>query len=125
MSLRVALTLAALLAPLPAAAEEVLFRCWFDGVCDPDRGACDAAELDLRFKVDTETNAVTRLGGTLTSAYSLILGDRSLTMLEVPISGGTATTTVEIGGGWAVHSDNGFDGAALAPKQYFGECQVM
>ncbi|MCI2398329.1 hypothetical protein [Aliiroseovarius subalbicans] len=108
-----------------AQAEEILFKCLFDGVCDPDRSKCESADLDLRFKVDTEANTVTRLGGNTTSRFSLILGDRALTMLEVPISGGTATTTVLMDGGWAVHSDNGFEGANLSPKQFFGECQAL
>ncbi len=120
-----AATLALALAATPAAAEEILFKCFFDGVCDPDRSTCEAAELDIRFKVDTETNAVERLGGEPTSSYSLILGDRAVTLLEVPISGGTATTTIPTGGGWSVHSDNGFNGADIAPKQYFGECAAM
>lgn len=115
-------TVALLLAPAPLVAEEILFRCFFDGVCDPDRMKCEAAGLDIRFKVDTETNTVDRLAGEPTSAFSLILGDRALTVLEVPISGGTVTTTIPMDGGWSVHSDNGFNGAEIAPKQYFGEC---
>ncbi len=109
-------------APAPLAADEILYRCFFDGVCDPDRSKCEGAALDIRFRVDTATGAVERLGGDATSRYSLILGDRALTMLEIPVSGGTATTTVPTGGGWSVHSDNGFNGADIAPKQYFGEC---
>ncbi len=117
-----AAAVALLLAPAPATAEEILFKCFFDGVCDPDRMKCEASGLDIRFKVDIETNAVEPLGGEPTSAYSLILGDRALTVLEVPFSGGTATTTIPTGGGWSVHSVNGFNGADIAPKQYFGEC---
>ena len=124
--IRAALMTSVLLAAAPAAsAEEILFKCFFDGVCDPDRSKCEASELDVRFKVDAETNAVERLGGEPTSAYSLILGDRALTVLEIPFSGGTATTTIPTGGGWSVHSDNGFNGADIAPKQYFGECVAM
>ena len=118
----IAAAVALLLTPAPASAEEILFKCFFDGVCDPDRMTCEASGLDVRFKVDTETNAVEQLGGEPTSAFSLILGDRALTVLEVPFSGGTVTTTIPTGGGWAVHSDNGFNGADIAPKQYFGEC---
>ena len=113
---------ATVLLAAPLAAEEILFKCFFDGVCDPDRMKCEASELDVRFKVDTETNEVEQLGGEVTSAYSLILGDRALTVLEVPFSGGTVTTTIPTGGGWSVHSVNGFNGADIAPKQYFGEC---
>ena len=121
----IALALASLsLAPSPAAAEEVLFKCYFDWVCDPNRKCIDAG-LDLRFKVDVEANTVVRLGGEATSSFSLILGDRGLTMLETPISGGTATTTVQISNGWAVHSDHGFDGPDMAPMQYLGDCQTM
>ncbi len=119
-----ALMLGLTLAPAPLAAEELLFKCYFDWVCDPNR-TCTDADLDLRFKVDTETNEVERLGGNPTSTFSLLLGDRGLTMLEVPISGGASTTTVQISNGWAVHSDNGFSGADLAPKQYLGECVTM
>ena len=110
------------IAPVPVAAEEILFKCFFDGMCDPDRMKCEAAGLDVRFKVDTEINTVERLGGEPTSTFSLVLGDRALTVLEIPFSGGTTTTTIPTGGGWAVHSENGFNGADIAPKQYFGEC---
>lgn len=117
-----ALTMGA--APAPVAAEEVLFKCYFDWVCDPNRKCIDA-DLDLRFKVDIDNNTVTRLGGNETSSFSLILGDRGVTMLETPISGGPSMTTVQISNGWAVHSDHGFDGADMAPMQYLGECTTL
>ncbi len=113
------------LAASPAAAEEILFKCYFDGVCDPDRMSCGPAGLDLRFRIDTETNAVEALGGTPTSTHSLVIGDRALTIVEAPVSGGASTTTIPTTGGWAVHSVNGFDGATLAPKQYFGQCAAL
>ncbi len=247
----------AVAAPAPATSAEILFKCDFDGVCDPDRMSCGPAGLELRFRVDTGTNTVRPVGGppgggggafgsnrngpvgafggapggavgalggsrngtggafggnpggavgtlggnhngtggasggpvgafggnvngpggasggapggpvgafggspggpvgafggspggavgalggsrngtvgTLggspggspTSRYSLVIGDRALTIIETPISGGTTTTTIPIGGGWAVHSVNGFNGAIIAPKQYFGQCAAM
>ena len=123
--MRHALTALALAFAAPAAADEILFKCWFDGICDPDRMTCEGAGLDVRFRVDPATGAVEALGGEATSAYSLILGDRALTILEVPFSGGTTTTTIPTGGGWAVHSVNGFNGAEIAPKQYFGQCAAI
>ena len=87
-----ALALAVLFAP-PVAAEEVIFRCWFDWMCDPNTRCADAAE-DIRFRVDVEANTVTRLGGNALSQFDLLFGDRALTVLERPVSGGTATTTI-------------------------------
>jgi hypothetical protein len=114
------LTLTAV-APAPALAEEITFKCYFDWVCDPNRKCQDAGE-DIRFKVDVENNAVTRLGGNEMSQFSLILGDRALTILEITISGGTTTTTIKVSNGEAVHSVNGIEGNTLTPFQYLGEC---
>ena len=83
---------------------------------------CQDAGLDARFKVDLETNDVSRIGGNALSQFSLILGDRAITILETPISGGTATTTVKISDGEAVHSENLITGNTLTPMQYLGEC---
>ncbi len=118
---RLALIPVLALAPAQLAAEEILFRCWFDWVCDPNT-RCDHAGEDIRFRVDSETNTVSRIGGNELSAFSLILGDRALTVLETPISGGTTTTTIMIDTGNAVHSENAVSGRDLSPRQYLGEC---
>ncbi len=114
------LALAAGIAP-PVQAEEVIFRCFFDWMCDPNRKCIDAGE-DIRFRVDLETSTVERIGGNDLSQFDLILGDRALTILERPISGGTATTTIMVSGGDAVHSENLIDGRLLSPRQYLGQC---
>lgn len=119
-----AIGLAAGIAPAPAVAEEVFFKCHFDWDCDPNR-KCTDADLNLGFHVDTETNSVSKVGGDPTSTFSLILGDRGVTILETMLSGGTATTTVSIMGGDAVHSTQPFDGMDLAPHQYLGECVTL
>ncbi len=121
MTLRPALIAAALAFAMPAQAEEVLFKCTFDWRCDPNR-KCDDAWLDLRYKVDVETSAVTRLAGDPLTEASLILGDRALTILEAPVSGGTATTTVMLTDGEAVHTDHAIEGVTLSPMIYLGEC---
>ena len=111
----------AVLLALPAQAEEVIFRCYFDWVCDPNRKCQDAGE-DIRFRVNLETNGVERLGGNALSKFDLLLGDRALTVLERPVSGGIATTTIMLSGGDAVHSENLIDGRVLSPMQYLGQC---
>jgi len=105
----------------PAAAEKVIFKCHFDWVCDPNR-ACADAGLDVRFRVNLETNAVERLGGDALTGAGLILGDRAITILETPVSGGAATTTVMITDGEAARSENLVEGVTLTPMQYLGEC---
>lgn len=115
----------ALLAVLaaPVSAEEVIVKCFFDYVCDPNR-KCDNATLDLRFRLDSDTNAVERIGGNGTSEFSLILGDRAITVLEQPITGGANTTTILTETGDSVHSANRIDGRALEPRQYVGLCSL-
>lgn len=105
----------------PAQAGELFFKCQFDWVCDPNRSCGDAA-LDLRFAVDEETQAARRVGGSDTSVFSVILGDRAVTLLEVPISGGVSVTTVTTRDGAAVHSENALQGTTLEPRQYIGFC---
>lgn len=119
--IRTALTLALVMGALPASSEELIFRCYFDWVCDPDTKCSDAAE-DVRFRLNTETNAVSRIGGNQLSEFELLLGDRAITVLEKPISGGSTTTTILIDGGAAVHSENMIKGRSLAPRQFLGEC---
>lgn len=114
-------TLVCLLGTLPVQAEELVLKCWFDWVCDPNRKCQDAGE-DIRFKVDTEANSVSRIGGNPLSRFELVLGDRALTVLERPISGGVMTTTMMLGSGTAVHSENAVTGRELTPRQFVGEC---
>jgi len=122
----IALTLVAAtsLTALPAQAEQVVFRCYFDWVCDPNT-KCDHAGEDIRFRVDLETNSVERIGGNTLSQFELLLGDRAITVLERPISGGTATTTLMLDGGDAVHSENLITGRDLTARQYLGECTAF
>ncbi len=118
--MKYALPLALLLAQ-PVQAEEFVFRCFFDWACDPNRTCQDAAQ-DVRFRVDPETNAVSRIGGNDLSAYSLLIGDRAVTILEQTISGGTSTTTIMTEDGFSVHSENLVTGQLLTPMQYLGTC---
>lgn len=110
--------------PSLASADSFVFRCYFDWVCDPNRSCTDAGK-DIRFRIDPETNAVERLGGNDLSDFSLILGDRAVTILETPISGGATTTTILNADGSAVHSENAIDGRVLAPMQYLGTCVAV
>ncbi|MCA0873397.1 hypothetical protein LCL97_21405 [Seohaeicola saemankumensis] len=112
------------LTTLPARAEQVVFRCFFDWVCDPNT-KCDHAGEDIRFRVDLETNSVERIGGNRLSEFNLLLGDRAITVLERPVSGGTVTTTLMLDGGDAVHSENLISGRELAARQYLGECTAF
>ncbi|MDJ0993985.1 MAG: hypothetical protein QNI90_10450 [Dinoroseobacter sp.] len=105
----------------PAQAEEFIFRCFFDWVCDPNRTCQDAGE-DIRFRVNPETNAVARIGGNDLSSFTLLIGDRAVTVLEQTISGGTTTTTIMTEDGFAVHSENAITGQLLTPMQYLGTC---
>jgi hypothetical protein len=121
--IRLALLSLTLLAT-PASAESVLFKCFFDWSCDPNR-KCQNAGLDVRFRVDTDTNGVTRLGGDPLVTPSMIFGDRAITILEEPISGGLATTTIMLNSGEAVRSENLITGRLLTPMQYLGSCQTF
>jgi len=105
----------------PAQADEIIFRCVFDWVCDPNRTCQDAGE-DIRFRVNTETNEVVRIGGNELSRFTLLIGDRSVTVLEQQNSGATTTTTILTEGGFAVHSENTITGQLLTPLQYLGSC---
>ena len=114
----------ALLSASPAQAESVIFKCVFDWSCDINR-SCQDAMLDVRFRTDVETTSAERLGGDPTVALEVILGDRALTFLERPISGGAATTTVMIDNGDAVRSENLVTGRLLTPMQYLGSCMTL
>lgn len=105
----------------PAAAEDVVFRCAFDWVCDPNT-RCDHAAKDIRFRVDVAAGTVSRLGGNNLSDFELLLGDRAITVLERPVSGGAVTTTIMLADGTAVHSENLVTGRELTPMQYVGNC---
>lgn len=105
----------------PVMADEILFKCYFDWGCDPNT-KCSDADLDIRFKLDTETNEVTRVGGNQLSTFSTLIGDRAVTFLEIPISGGTTTTTISTQNGLAVHSEHTIEGIDISPRQYLGEC---
>ncbi|MDU8926912.1 hypothetical protein RXV86_05910 [Alisedimentitalea sp. MJ-SS2] len=112
---------------LPAQAEEVVIKCYFDWSCDINR-KCQDADIDVRFRADAETGTVKRIGGGAMSQLDeleLILGDRAITILEKPISGGAATTTLMISNGDAVRSENLITGIRLTPMQYLGQCQTV
>ena len=119
--LAAAFVLLLVMAAAPVRAEEVIFRCIFDWVCDPNRTCSDVAE-DIRFRIDLEASTVERIGGNPLSAFQLLLGDRALTVLELPISGGTTSTTIMVDSGDAVHSANHIEGRILEPRQYVGRC---
>lgn len=108
-------------AALPVSAEEVILKCYFDWGCDPNR-KCDHADLDIRFRANMETNTVEPVGRKGLSEYELIFGDRAITVLERPISGGVNSLTFLITGGHAVYSRNHIAGIDLEPAQYLGEC---
>ena len=108
----------------PARAEQLVVRCFFDWVCDPNRKCVDAGE-DVRFRVDTEAQTVSRIGGNDLSTFELLIGDRALSVLEKPISGGTVTTTFLLDSGSAVHSENLITGRDLTPRQFLGECNAL
>ena len=116
---------ASLVLASPVAAEEVIFRCYFDWMCDPNR-KCSDAELDVRYKVDLETEAAERIGMKSDLVeLDMIFGDRAITILEKPISGGLTSTTLMINDGAAVRSENEVKGRDLAPFQYLGQCISM
>ena len=112
------------LAPAPGSAEEMLFRCYFDWMCDPNRTYQDAG-LDIRYRLDTETNQATRIGHSGPGRIDAVIGDRAVTFVETPISGGLSTTTVLLGSGDAVHSTHAIDGVTMTPLQYLGNCVAM
>ncbi len=105
-----------------ASAETIGFRCSFDGVCNPDATTCGAADLGIFFKLDTETNTVERVGSDGVSKISAVYGDRAVSFVEIPISGGVSTTTIVLDTSVAVHSSHALDGTLVAPRQYFGTC---
>jgi hypothetical protein len=109
--------------PAQAQAQDMLFRCTFDWVCDPNR-KCQDAQLDIRFKLNSETNQASRIGATGPGTTNVIIGDRAATFVETPISGGVSTTTVKLSDGEAVHSSHAIDGTTLSPMQYLGNCVV-
>lgn len=116
---------ASLILATPVSAEMAIFRCTFDWVCDPNR-KCDYANLDVRFKVDLVTEKVERIGKKNDLVeLEMIFGDRAITILEKPISGGLTSTTLMINDGTAVRSENEIKGHDLAPMQYLGECISM
>ena len=117
-----ALLLSLLLAATPAHAEQVLFICYFDWVCDPNT-KCTEADADIRFRVDIDANTVERIGGNSLSQFRLLLGDRALAILEQTISGGVTTTSIMVDSGDAVHSENSIKGTTLSPRQYLGRCR--
>lgn len=104
--------------------EEVVFRCFFDWSCDPNR-KCQNANLDVRFRANPATNEVSRIGGDPLVELELFLGDRAITIQELPISGGMTTTTLMINSGDAVRSENVITGRELTPMQYLGSCQTL
>lgn len=109
----------------PLAAEEIIFRCYFDWVCDPNR-KCDHADMDVRYKVDLDTEAAERIGmNSDLVELEMIFGDRAITIMEKPISGGLTSTTLMINDGTAVRSENEVKGRDLAPFQYLGQCISM
>ena len=108
-----------------AQAETIGFRCSFDGVCNPDATTCGAADLGMFYKLDTETSAVERVGSDGLSKLSAVYGDRAVSFVEIPISGGVSTTTILLDSGVAVYSSHAVEGVLLEPRQYFGTCAVF
>jgi len=132
LDLAAAVMLAAMLTPTAGVAQtsstedenarEIILKCYFDWVCDPNRKCQDAGE-NIRFRVNVAENTVSRIGGDPLSKFMLVPGDRALTILERPISGGVSTTTMMLtGGGDAVHSENAVTVRTLTPMQYLGTC---
>ncbi|WP_299355658.1 hypothetical protein [uncultured Shimia sp.] len=110
---------------VPAAAEGIIFKCFFDWKCDPNR-KCDHDGVDIRYKVDLETEVAERIGmKSDLIELEMIFGDRAITIMEKPISGGITTTTLLIDNGDAVRSENEISGRDLAPMQYLGQCISM
>ncbi|MHC0052909.1 hypothetical protein [Actibacterium sp. D379-3] len=121
--LRPALTaLCAALAPLPVLADPITFSCTFDWVCDTQ--TCAAADLRLRIRLDSSTSEATIPGQTDPASIAVFIGDRAVSFVEVPISGGVRATTVKLATGEAVHSRNRIDGTDLTPDQYLGTCSI-
>lgn len=118
-----ALVMVPLIVAGPVSAQEMFFKCYFDWVCDPNR-SCQQADLDIRYKVDLDSQTAERLGGNELSDFQIILGDRAVSFLEIPISGGVSTTTVSTMNGDAVHSENAISGIRLEPMQYIGQCST-
>ena len=115
------------LAPLAAQAEEViLFKCFFDWKCDPNR-KCDNASLDLRIKHDTDTNEAEILGGqgSPLDKVGVHIGDRSVSFLSYQVAGSVDVTTIALMDGEAVHTSHRMDGTTMNPEQYLGECVAL
>ncbi len=111
--------------PVPAQADEViLFKCFFDWKCDPNRKCIDA-DLDLRIKHNTDTNEAEVLGRSPLDQIGVHIGDRSVSFLAYQISGAVDVTTIKLMNGEAVHSTHKIDGITLTPMQYLGECAAL
>jgi hypothetical protein len=109
-------------AALPLRAGEGVFGCFFDWACNPDTARFEGTSEDFRFMADLETHAVPHLGGDPLIQASLILGGRAVTILEMPVSGGTAAAaTIRISNGEAVRSDHRIPGNTPGPRQLPGE----
>ncbi len=105
------------LTALPARAEHVALHYFFDWVRDPNT-KCDHAGEDIRIRVDLETNMTQRIGANRLSEFNLFLGNRAITILERPVSGGRETTTLMLDSSDAVHSENLIPGRGLTARQY-------
>lgn len=118
------LALVFVLLACPAGAAEINFNCLFDYVCDPNT-KCSDAELDRRFRLDSETNEARVIGGEDLDQIEVVIGDRAVTFLERQISGAVAATTVNTTTGDAVYSHMRFDGTVMKTGQYLGQCAVF
>ena len=113
------------LVPVSVEAEEViLFKCLFDWKCDPNR-SCEPASLDRRIKHHIETNAADIASGDPLDRVAVHIGDRSVSFLEMQISGAIDVTTIKLMNGEAVYSSHEIDGTTLTPQQYLGECIAL
>ena len=113
------------LAPVVAQADEIiLFKCSFDWLCDPNRKCVDA-DLERRIKHNTDTNTAEVLRGNPLNRMAVHIGDRSVSFLEMQISGAVDVTTIKLMNGEAVHSTHAIDGITLNPMQYLGECVAL
>ncbi len=106
--------------------EVILFKCYFDWKCDPNR-KCDHADLNLRIRHNTDSNEATFVGdhGSPLDRIGVHIGDRSVSFLSYQVSGAVDVTTVALMDGEAIHTSHRIKGITMTPEQYLGECIAL